>query len=475
MGNLKHTVVASLAIAIICSLAAMQAADMTSVKADNQFSKSDFSDLSKAWDSSLTDINIKLASISDTAEENSTVSVVEQIEPAAVSAGTVGYVILSDGALNVRETPSTDCEVIDQLDCGDKVDILENLGDWYFVSYGNEGKTGYVSSASITFSEDDAKAAALKSFLYETGTAVVSEGALNIRAGAGRDFEVVNQLDNGEKVIIISRENEWLKIYYGKNYDIGYVIADSIAVSGTISKDEVSQKKSESVAKSAQSKGVICISDGALNVRDSASENGSVIAQLTNKTPVLILNKDNGWTKIAYGENNTVGYVKSEYIADSSLTSRSSTTRKTTSAATVSSLKTPSFSTPKVSGSSSSLGQALVSQAEKYIGVKYVYGGSSPSGFDCSGLVQYACRQVGISVGRSSRDQFNDGVPVSRDDLQPGDLVFFAKNGSISHVGIYVGNGQMIHAPQTGKTVTYTSIDSDSRIRTYAGARRVTG
>lgn len=118
-------------------------------------------------------------------------------------------------------------------------------------------------------------------------------------------------------------------------------------------------------------------------------------------------------------------------------------------------------------------GGEIVAAAEQYLGVPYVWGGTSPDGFDCSGLVQYVMDSLGISVNRVAEDQFRNGTPVSRDELQPGDLVFFERNGYIHHVGIYAGNNMMIHAPRTGDVVKYQSIDTDYYRSEYAGARRV--
>ncbi len=122
---------------------------------------------------------------------------------------------------------------------------------------------------------------------------------------------------------------------------------------------------------------------------------------------------------------------------------------------------------------SSDIGGAIVAEAEKYLGVDYVWGGTTPDGFDCSGLVQYCLNSLGISIDRVAADQFEAGTPVDRGDLQPGDLVFFEQNGYIHHVGIYVGGNMMIHAPRTGEKVQYQSLDTDYYRAGYAGARRV--
>jgi len=121
----------------------------------------------------------------------------------------------------------------------------------------------------------------------------------------------------------------------------------------------------------------------------------------------------------------------------------------------------------------------VVDIALQYLGVPYVYGGSSPSGFDCSGLVQYVYRQVGVSLPRTSQSQFRVGehIPADRVDLlQPGDLVFFGTDGDpsrVHHVGMYVGDGNYVHAPYTGTVVRVNSLTS--RIQSsgdYVGGSR---
>ncbi|HET7428504.1 MAG TPA: NlpC/P60 family protein [Gaiellales bacterium] len=118
---------------------------------------------------------------------------------------------------------------------------------------------------------------------------------------------------------------------------------------------------------------------------------------------------------------------------------------------------------------SSTLGGQAVAIAEQYLGVPYVWGGASPSGFDCSGLTMYVYGQLGVSLPHNAAAQYGMGTPVPRDALEPGDLVFF---DGLGHVGIYVGGGSFIHAPHTGTVVQISSMSgwySDN----YVGARRI--
>jgi cell wall-associated NlpC family hydrolase len=120
---------------------------------------------------------------------------------------------------------------------------------------------------------------------------------------------------------------------------------------------------------------------------------------------------------------------------------------------------------------SSSLGSQVVSVAMSFLGVPYVWGGASPSGFDCSGLVMYSFAQLGVSLPHSSYAQWNYGVSVPYDQLQPGDIVFF---DSLGHVGLYIGGGEFVDAPYTGAVVRVDSLSSGWALSHYVGARRIT-
>ncbi len=128
----------------------------------------------------------------------------------------------------------------------------------------------------------------------------------------------------------------------------------------------------------------------------------------------------------------------------------------------------PDFAPPPADASK---GAQVVAIAMQYLGIPYVWGGASPSqGFDCSGLTMYVFAQIGISLPHLAAAQFGMGVPVSRDQLQPGDLVFFR---GLGHMGMYIGGGNFIHAPRTGDVVKISSLSESYYVSNWVGARRI--
>lgn len=185
-----------------------------------------------------------------------------------------------------------------------------------------------------------------------------------------------------------------------------------------------------------------------LNIRSAPNTQCAVVGQYTYGTVVDIVGIEGVWYKIKY--NGADAYLISDYVklVDPSEASRYAEER--------------------------SKGQRVVDIAKRYLGVPYAYGGMSPSGFDCSGFAKYCYAQAGVTLNRTAASQTAHGVYVDKANLIPGDLVFFVTDGySISHVGIYAGNGMMIHSPKPGKRVEYIDINSGYYANTYSTARRI--
>ncbi|CQR73089.1 Gamma-DL-glutamyl hydrolase precursor [Sporomusa ovata DSM 2662] len=128
---------------------------------------------------------------------------------------------------------------------------------------------------------------------------------------------------------------------------------------------------------------------------------------------------------------------------------------------------------PKTAASTDTKATEIIKNAQKYMGVPYVWGGTTPAGWDCSGYTQYVMKESGITIPRTAAEQFNSGIAVNKNDLKIGDLVFFTTyKAGASHVGFYMGDGKFIHASSVAKQVTINSLSEDYYTEHYIGARR---
>ena len=202
------------------------------------------------------------------------------------------------------------------------------------------------------------------------------------------------------------------------------------------------------------------ITASALRVRERATTDSAVLTLIPNGTQVELLGEEGDWYYTSY--SGFMGYISKEYVAVSSSIS--------TEASATAEAPAPAVSTQAVK-------QEVVDTSCTYIGTPYVYGGASPSGFDCSGFTLYIYELFGYSLPHSATAQLSYGTQVDKDALQMGDLVFFldsryASSGA-SHVGLYIGGGNFIHAPNPSEHVTIDTLLSGYWGRTYTTARRL--
>lgn len=346
-------------------------------------------------------------------------------------------------SVNFRSAPNTSSTSYGELKNGTKVNVVGVSSGWYKVTY--NGKTGYIHPDYITLASSSAGTAIAPSntVTSTTGTAgtVKCSSSVNLRSEANTSSSILAELKNGTKITVVSTANGWCKVTYsGKT---GYIKQDYVSTTGSASNNTSASTGTAAVVK--------CSST--VNFRSAASTSSTVLGELKNGTAITVLSTSNGWSKVSYA--GKTGYISADYLV------------------TASSGTAISPSNTAASVSISAKRQSVLNYAAQFLGVPYVYGGSAPSGFDCSGFTSYVFKNTVGSIPRVAQAQYDATTRVSRDDLLPGDLVFFGSStSSISHVGIYVGSNQFIHAPSTGDVVKYSSLTGSYATR-YQGAGRV--
>lgn len=305
------------------------------------------------------------------------------------------------------------------------------------------------------------------------GIGFVTASALRLRSEPNTTSSTITTAPKNECVVVISKTGEWYKVNY--NLQVGYMHEDYVSVL-TAENAELGYGK---------------VTGDRVNMRSGASTSNRVVDVAAKGDKAYIIGLNKGWYKVIYEGN--ICYIRSDYLE---LTEYPYENQKSPNSPKFFRLGKSTGVAPSASalnggttsggmnsdnlGSSDSTGstangQAIVNKAKQYLGVPYVYGGASPSGFDCSGLVYYVLKSLGYSPYRTPADQYKQGTYVSKANLEPGDIVFFhgTYTSGISHVGIYAGNGQFIHAPNSRSVVSYADLTSGYWANHYYGARRM--
>ena len=353
---------------------------------------------------------------------------------ATAAAAVIGTGVVDADALRVRSQPNTTSSTLTYLTDGTKVEVHEALDSWYKVSYG--AYSGYVHADYLDYTPA-ASAPAASTAPAETAVAdkdakdaVITGSDVNFRAEASTSATVISVLQKDAKVKLVSVADGWCKIIVGDK--TGYVSADYVTVNGIAAADP---------------RGIV--TGDCVNVRGQASTSGTVLKKVyAGEILELVALKDNWYTITVDGKT---GYISADYVR------------------------------PYTKTSTSAIGDQVAALALKYLGTPYVYGGASAKGFDCSGFTMFVFKQFGYNLPHSATSQwFSSGVNVERKDLQPGDLVLFCdpsrSNGkACSHVGIYIGDGQFVHASSgsSGKYVRISSLSEGYYNTYYKGAKRL--
>ena len=285
------------------------------------------------------------------------------------------------------------------------------------------------------------------------GVAFVTASALRLRAEPNTVSATLDYAQKGEVVVLLEKIGDWYQVIF--DLKTGYMHQNYLQ---TATRENVEL-------------GYGRVNGSRVNIRSGPGTGYSVLTQAVSGENAYIIGINDGWYKIIFG--NIIGYIRSDYLdlTEIPYENRDSQKAPLFFRGGKSTGVTPS---PEALNGTASLAQKIIATAKQYIGVPYLWGGSTPSGFDCSGFVQYVFNRHGISLPRTSKEQWTVGKSVSKDALKPGDLVFFANTYTtgISHLGIYIGNNQFIHA-SSSKGVTVTDLNNAYWAARYYGAKSV--
>ena len=272
----------------------------------------------------------------------------------------------------------------------------------------------------------------------DLGVGSVTASSLRLRAEANTTSSILATAAEGDYAIVKEEAGEgWYKVDYKSI--TGYMSADYINLSTTLEAD--------------LGYGRVETEGSSLNVRTGPGTDFDRVEILYDGAVVKLLGMENGWYKLDH--KGSVGYASSDYI----VLCQDESGRRSDETVAV-----------------SSLAQELISYAKQYLGTPYVWAANGPNSFDCSGFTKYVYSHFGYNLNRTASAQLKNGVSVSRSELQAGDLVFFY-NGKVStpvsHVGIYIGNGDFIHASSNSYTVEISSLYARNYDQKYVYARRI--
>lgn len=407
-------------------------------------------------------------------------------------AGKKGTVVNVSTSLRVRQSPSTSSSVVGSLRGGQTFEIKGKSGSWYYINA--NGLTGYIHGDYVQVGENSSNNGGQSSgnngqssennsgmdtsLAGKTGKVVNVSTSLRIRQSPSTSSSVVGSLSAGQTFKINGKNGAWYNI--DAQGTKGHVHGDYVQVlsgnegsnSGSNNNQSGSENNNLDESYNGKAGKVVNVTTN-LRLRSQPSTSSSVLAYLLPNERFTLQGKtSSGWFKVNY--NGKIGYLHEDYVKIvSSDEGANGNTGGSTGGGQVNqskyeqvlSIMKSQIGSPYIyGGAGETLTSSLLSSlrrtfpdhaARGFYDIPSNYLNGNYRAFDCSGLMQWSFRQAGISLGRTTWDQINNGYEVSPSNAKPGDLLFFSNLG---HVGMYIGNGQWIEAPNKGKFVSITSV-----------------
>lgn len=396
---------------------------------------------------------------------------------------------ISADIANLRNGPGTEFDRLDKLQQGSKLDVLARHEDWVQVRT-EGGQEGWLALDLIDLDKETAAGLPGPDALPTpppAKVATIAQENLNLRDGPGKDYVSLLKLGVDMEVSLVARYNDWYQIETTDGA-VGWVSQDFLAMQPGVAERIT---RAESIPSSNPAL-VGYATDEGINLRAGPNTKFEALGKLSNGAELSLLARYEDWLKVETAKG-TKGWISADLVDVSAFIKRR--VPKTTNvpalpkpkpvvkapkpAATAK--KTPAAPAAKpvqpAGGDGGAASADVASMAWQFIGTPYVWGGASPSGFDCSGLTLYLYRQIGVNLPHKASMQYSSRYGTfigSTNNLQPGDLLFYVNTAGpgITHVGIYVGGGKMVTAttPQSG--VMLININERYWASHYYGALR---
>ena len=434
------------------------------------------------------------------------------------SLAATGIVNAPNGLILRKEAKSGD-NIIMTVSDKSEVEIIEKDGEWYKVKYNSH--EGYLFAEYVETSDEEEKEESVSEETTKTEETVEEQAEeveetekieekeypktekvksnLEIYSIPSITAKTMLSVEKDAEVTINYELNGWVNVTYGNitGWARKYFVNNETTTTEEAEVETTEQEEAEEPQETPKveeeketettvtvidnKKGYVDVSTSA-NIREKASTSSNIINTLLRNTEVTITAEEGDFYKIKY--QDITGYISKSLISDKPLeevTSRGNGEERETVKEEKTETKKEEVNTSEsvkeeINTSNSSKGNDIATYAKKYVGYNYVSGGTTPSnGFDCSGFVYYVVNACGHSLSRSCQVQANSGTAVSRENLEAGDLLFFCNgaNGSIGHVGIYIGGGQFVHAANSRRGVTIDTINNGYYDKYYYSARRI--
>lgn len=321
------------------------------------------------------------------------------------------------------------------------------------------------------------------------GQGQITGNYVRFRTGPGTNFQIIDSYDYGQALTVTGTYGDWTACLIDGVF--GYVHSNYVLITSYSAQTQAPQPGSVTPVSTptpmpaptptptpvvAVEEKTGYVSGNNVRMRAGASMSAKILGELYYGNQVTIKGVSGDWTAVTC--NGQEGYIYSQYVKEGSLTIAGNTVTGgsyTNQGGTAgSSTASSPAQSDGLSGSSYEKGQQIAQFALQYVGYNYSWGGKDPStGFDCSGLVYYTYQHFGYNINRVAQDQARNGVPVSADELQPGDILcFYSGSSYIGHAGIYIGSGMFVHAQNSATGVVITELAGHYADRGYE-ARRI--